>query len=164
VSTQNSSSRWPERLGGISVAWAVINIAVASCRGLGAYIGDLNGSEITLADFALPACSGVWAVVLLGAGVLTMRRRDSGRVLHVAYAVGLLILLVPELWVGADRILRHDYFARYEPPGRTFNKPAEWLVLGTVALVQCAWPVFCLVWFAPKKHSPDINAPEAPVA
>ncbi len=32
--------------------------------------------------------------------------------------------------------------------------------LGCAVVFGLGYPIFCLAWFAPKKHSPEIGAPE----
>ena len=94
-------------------------------------------------------------VVMLAAGLATLRRRPSGRVLHLVYAaltciqiaVGLVVLImaIPEVQASGSS----DPAARAGLVGGLIGD-----ILGTI--FGAVYPVFILIWFSRRKIRDEV--------
>src|SRR4051812_22540881 len=101
---------WPKVVGIISIVWASAWMLCGVC-GLASplFLGMMSNMvekdmgpmppamRPSLPQMALMAVGLAWAVLLLCAGIATVTRKPSGRVLHLAYAVGALIMVIPSI-------------------------------------------------------------------
>src|SRR5262249_4724297 len=110
------------------------------------------------AQIALMVIGMLWCILLLTAGITTVLRKGSGRTLHLVYAVGSILLTIPSLGLEAKKqMAMADWVAK--------NPDSEWakrnsstgavVALSIGGAMGLAYPVFCLVWFLSKKHSPE---------
>jgi hypothetical protein len=170
---------WPKVVGIISIVWASLGLTCGLC-GIGwilylptfgkqmeAQMGPMPPTMTPApAQMALMAVGMLWAILLLVSGIMTVSRKANGRTLHLVYAVGAILLTLPSLGLQVKQQMDMADWAAKNPDSKWAQQskagPAIGLSVG--AVMGFAYPIFCLAWFAPKKHSPDVNAPDAPVA
>src|SRR5215468_4835859 len=113
VSIPAEPAAWPKTLGTISIVWAGLNLACGVC---GMSMALLMGTFIkkaeeqlgpmpdvmkpTTAQLAVGFVSFIGPVVLLCAGIATVRRRPAGRPLHLVYAMISLVLTAIATVIG----------------------------------------------------------------
>jgi len=170
---------WPKVIGIISIVWAGLGLACGMCgfgwilylptfsKQMEAQMGPMPPTMTpSVAQMGLMVVGILWAFMLLSAGIATVRRKASGRTLHLAYAIGAILLTLPSLGLQVKQQMDTADWASKNPDSKWAQQskagPIAGLAVGSV--MGFAWPVFCLIWFGPRKHLPDVNAPDAPVA
>lgn len=163
--------RWPKVVGITSIVWGSIGVACGICGSVSWLMmpAMLKPAEErfgpapdvmrpTLVQQGLVALSLPLAVMLIVAGVSVLRRRATGRPLHLAYAglslpltllgtaAGVVQLLAQMEWVRNNG---DSPWAKQMNPAFGIGGLAMGLVLGA------AWPAFCLVWFGAMKKRPE---------
>lgn len=163
--------QWPKVVGILSIVWASLGMTCGLC-GIAALVfspmmmppemtKDLPPTmQIGVGQAAHMLVGMAHGVLLLFAGVLTLRRSMTGRTLHLVYAVTSFLLLAFGVWVQMKAQAEAKDWAVQNPdnpmakamtqPGADIgNKIGLWamIVLGTI------WPVFCLVWFGLVKRT-----------
>lgn len=101
-------------------------------------------------------------VILLVAGIMTVRRNPSGRTTHLVYAVLALPLVALGTWVQWQNGAAMEQWVR-ENPGSPFAKgyspTGQTIGLLFGVLMGAAWPVFCLIWFGAVKRTAESFGP-----
>ncbi len=108
----------------------------------------------------------IGAIIMLVAGIATLRRVASGRTLHLGYAAVSLIFTFVGL-AGA-----HMYQSRAtlflaahpdDPWSVFFNKQGSigmhFVQALGITCVSVIYPIFCIVWFGVMGKRPDVGAP-----
>jgi hypothetical protein len=175
----NEPPAWPKVVGIISIVWASLGLTCGLCfagwllylpmfaKKMEAQMGPMPPTMTpSPAQMALMVVGVLWAIFLLTAGIATVSRKASGRTLHLAYAIGAILLTLPSLGLQVKQQMDTADWASKNPDSKWAqqSKAGPMIGLSVGAVMGFAWPIFCLAWFAPKKHSPDVNAPDAPVA
>jgi hypothetical protein len=171
---------WPKVVGIISIVWGSLGLACGTCffgwilylptfsKQMEAQMGGPMPPAMTPspAQMGLMVVGLLWALVLLSAGIATVGRKASGRTLHLVYAIGAILLTLPSLGLSVKQQMEMADWASKNPTSKWAQQSKAGPIVGLSfgAVMGLGWPVFCLVWFAPKKRSPDVNAPDAPVA
>jgi hypothetical protein len=163
--------RWPRVVGTISIVWAALSL---TCGGLGLVYFMAMPWLLKMAEDKLgPAPSVmypagpiwvvtgiglIWSVLLLTAGVLTVRRNAGGRPLHLFWALSGCVLTGVSLYFNYKWQSGIAAWAA-ENPGSGWAKQAGGgrgmigLAIGVV--LGFWWPVFCAVWFGVFKTRAD---------
>jgi len=139
--------------------WAKVIGIISICFGGLGLLGGLWGLAFLFAPDAFPSSNvprQIWvlprailaagnAAILLSAGILTLRRRPSGRTLHLLYAVIAIILIL----MGIPFLI--DQLSAPAPAGMEKSAAIGYRVGMGVSLygtvVGLGYPGFLLVWF-----------------
>lgn len=168
--------KWPKVVGVISIVWGSLGLCCnALSLGSGAIMGKLLSSAASNMQGGMPpvithppalslvagGIGALWSVFLIVAGATTASRRPVGRAMHIAWAIGGLMLMVLGLYVQMK--VQNEIAAWMQAnPDAMFTQQQQKAgaigkVIGfAVAIVfGLAWPVFTLVWFGLVKRKPD---------
>jgi len=168
---------WPKVIGILSIAWACLGLTCLGCftawLSFGTYIlpPDMRSAPQPpgmgmsgTAAFQL-GTGFVMSVLLLTAGIQTLRRQLSGRTLHLVWALITIPLGAVGLYltwrqqIDAERWFQENpdsVFAKGYRPG----KGGQMAGLAFGAFIQYAWPLFILFWFgAVKRTKESFGAP-----
>jgi len=170
---------WPKVIGIISIVWSSLGMLCGGCMlGLG-YVGmsmmpaeqrsqfppNMLPSGALLGVAILGLLSGVLLII---AGVVTMRRNPLGGKLHIAYAVLAILLTAAQMYLQVGQQAELAQWAR-ENPDTMFGKQAQnpgqqigqTVGLAVGAIMGFGYPIFLLIWFAGVKRTPASWGPRA---
>lgn len=185
ITAPRKPPKWPLVVGTLSTIWAGLGITCAACGMIvmptlvaGMIKDQLGGAPLPpgyrLDPIAIifMAAGVMLAMILLGAGIATIRRNWAGRTLHLAWAV-LQTLMVPvSVWYQLNLQSQMKQWAidyPDNPIAKSMNTPGQSIgeAIGVAVglALGLAWPVFCLIWFALVKRTresmgADIERPE----
>jgi hypothetical protein len=164
---------WPKPVGIISLGWAAFGLA-CGLMGVGWYFAQsavMAGAEQQMGPtpdvMKMPATQmigaavgSMWALVLLAAGLATLRRNAAGRPLHIMYAIGGILLTIVSAYFGwtAQQAQMEWAAANASDPWAKQAMQGKGIglaVLGFFTVVGLAWPTFCLVWFGLMGKRPE---------
>lgn len=161
---------WPKVIGILSIVWASLGLLGGLCGVIGLVATpmlmasapgfDPNNMPPTMVMnplkiliFGLAFCmSGL----LLFAGIATVRRQESGRLAHLAWA-GLGLLMIPlQLWVQYGDVKAMEAWIAANPSSPFSKGGTAGIYIGLVAglVLGLPWPIFLLVWFGVIKNKP----------
>lgn len=159
---------WPKVVGIISICWASLGLGCMTC-GIGSlflFSGMLppevkDNPPPTMKFGTLQAIQTVLALVLgvllISAGVQTIRRQLAGRTLHLVWAAATLLGNVYGAYVGWVQQTEMSQWIRDNPSSpmaKGGDHPALGLAIVAVMIaVFSIWPVFCLIWFGLVKRT-----------
>jgi hypothetical protein len=168
--------RWPKVVGTISIVWASLGLVCGGCGvvWLMAMPSFMKGAEQKFGPFPqelLPnptqmlvmGVGFLWAILLRVAGITTVGRRGVGRPLHLVHACGALVLTVIgtvlqvkangdiAAWLAANPT--NEWAKQMNTPGSAIGRQVG-LFFGV--FLGFAWPLFCVVWFAPSKRGVEL--------
>lgn len=170
---------WPKVVGIISIVWASLGMLCNTCGVLGqAMQGAVvnmvppeqqeqikaqmaaGQSPLVLGSYVLGM---VLAIELLVAGIMTVRRRPIGRVLHLGYgAAG--VLLVALSTFASWGAMQSQLAAMQQSTNAAMKQQAAGMQAGMMAglafgvCLGLAYPIFCLVWFGIMGKRPETGA------
>lgn len=169
-------AQWPKVVGIISICWACFWLLCGGC-GLAWMVAApqfMAGAEKQFGepfpDVMKPSTAqGIMAavglivpIVLLIAGILTLRRRTTGRPMHITYAVLSFLNTAISAVVGVQQQLRIMDWAKH-------NQSSKWaqgqgagygiIFMAVFVALALAWPLFCVIWFGAMKRDPSADAP-----
>lgn len=172
---------WPKVVGTISIVWASLGLVCGGCGvvWLMAMPTFMKGAEQKFGPFPpellptppqmlLMGAGFFWAILLLVAGITAVTRRAVGRPLHLVHAMGAIILCVigtivqmkasgdMAAWIAANPT--NEWAKQMSTPGSEIGRKAG-MAFGI--FLGFAWPLFCLVWFAPSKRSVELARRDA---
>jgi len=173
---------WPKVIGIISIVWASLGLLCNSCTALSAVLTPVfmnmappqmqqqmqqqMASQNTLFNIVTGLLGVAMSVVLMYAGIQTMRYRWKGRMLHLVWA-GLSVVLgiggsifgygVMKQQVAAQlaQMQNDPNMAKMQPMIETM----AYATFGCVVLFSLAYPLFILVWFGLIKKRPEDMGP-----
>jgi hypothetical protein len=175
---------WPKVVGIISIVLASLGIPCSACISVGALGGSAMyewgrqqqikaghpdpGSmpapfQPTVVDIGSAALWLLGVVVLLVAGIMTVRRKSSGRPAHVVYGV---ISILGTLVYLSSSMMKAQAIANWiaQNPGHPFLKqpgigmsssPIGAVLMSALCLI---YPIFILIWFGPMGKRPEAGA------
>jgi hypothetical protein len=175
---------WPKVVGIISIVLAALGIPCSGCVSIGSLGGgalyEWGRQKQIAAKMPDPGempsvfqpgvldvlSAGIWflgVIVLLVAGIMTVRRKVSGRAAHLAYAavsiVGTLMYTVSAIMKSqavADWISHNPGHPFLKQPGAAFaGNPIGTIV---VSLLCLAYPIFIVIWFGAMGKRPEVGA------
>lgn len=155
---------WPRLVGILSIVWGSLGIVCGGCMTLSsAFMRNLlkmaeeqNGPapEAMITPPALVASMGFGTLVtilLLVAGITTLKRSITGRTLHLIYAVLSILNSVAGLWLSLEQ---HKAMAEWasQNAGNPYAANANMGGMNTMIAVvftaiAVAYPLFILIWF-----------------
>lgn len=170
---------WPKGIGITSIVLASLGLCCGVC-GVGMMFAQGSLMKMAPAEMGTPpdvmfaspgqmilAATGVpFSLVLLFAGIACMRRKASGRMLHLIYAIPSILLAVPGTWLAIQQI-------NAQAAWKAANSGDKWaqqmhpefgyfgVAIGL--LFSLAWPVFAAIWFGLMSKKPEVGAPESTV-
>lgn len=169
---------WPKVIGIISIVWGSLGTFCNACSlvmtvGMSSFMQGFmqqmpqaqqdqlkaqfaaQQSPLALGSVALGV---IVSAVLLGAGIMTLRRTALGRTLHLVY--GLLGLITVGIGIVVAWQVHQAVTAAAgntpQPPGAQFG------MVGGMIFGVCiggAYPLFSLVWFGAMGKRPEVGAP-----
>lgn len=169
---------WPRRLGIFSICWGSFWMLCGGCGlawvGFAPQLVEMQAKQLGedapavimpgMIEAATMLVGAAFDIVLIAAGVLTMRRRSAGRPLHLVYGItGVLVSLVA-LVNGVMKQLAASEWAAQNPTSKWADQagsPAGWVMIVFFTLVGLSYPIFCLVWFGLKGKRPEVGAEAA---
>ncbi len=162
--------QWPKAIGIVSIIWSGIGLTCLGCGVAGMAAGQAFMTDemraqsppmnFGLLDYGSMGASGLNAVVLLIAGILTLRRSISGRWLHLIYALVSLPMFGLGVWLTMGH--QHDqtlwYSQNPDSPGAKMMAGGSGgviksITLGVQIIFGLGYPVFLLIWFGLVKRS-----------
>lgn len=161
---------WPKVIGIISIVWGSLGLICNTCTlGATALMGSLvqmvppeqqaemqrqMQAQSGVANMAIAALGLVLSLVLIFAGVCTLRRQAIGRTLHLAYgAIGLVLTLVG---AGLGIVAANKLATGAADPAQAQQARVGGLVGAAFGgCLGMAYPLFCLVWFGFVKRTPE---------
>ncbi|MEK6703735.1 MAG: hypothetical protein AABZ53_15855 [Planctomycetota bacterium] len=161
--------QWPKAIGIVSIIWAGIGLTCLGCGVIGMTVGqNLMTEEMRaqsppmtfgLMQMIVMGLGGVNALLLLVAGIMTLRRMGVGRWLHLAYALASLPLFAVGMWYTLQQQdeQKQWYLEHPESPGAKMMSGSggslQLLLLVLQIVLSLGYPVFLLIWFGLVKRS-----------
>lgn len=162
--------KWPTVVGTVSIVWAGLSLLGGVCGivsmtfmpqflGASGEVGPLPPTmQFGPIDWLLMGLGTTNAVVLLIAGITTVMRNHTGRLLHIFY--GFLAFPLTGLgtffqWGKQAQMAQwiqdnpDSPFAQQVAAGETLQV----ILFALGLLLALAWPVFCLIWFGLVKRT-----------
>lgn len=170
---------WPKVIGIISIIWGSLGILCNTCAALGSLITPVFvnmvppeqreemqkqlAASMGLATVVVAVFGALIAILLIIAGIQTLKRQPAGRMLHLIYGVlGCLIALIGTAigWSNSQAQI-----AGMPPEAANVARMGNLFGLAIGVCVGIAYPIFCLVWFGlVKRNSSDMGvADQEPV-
>lgn len=163
--------KWPKVVGIISIVFAGVGLTCSGCGVVGmtlspqlagmagAQAGPLPPSmQFGAMQYVQVGVGVVLTLVLLAAGIATLRRRYTGRPLHLVYGVLTIPQLIWSIMTQLDVATKMNQWVAANPdsPFAQGHSPAGvWIGIGMTLLIGLPWPLFCLAWFGFVKTKPD---------
>jgi hypothetical protein len=165
------SPAWPKVIGILSLVWACLGLTCGACGVGWMLVGpalmppdmraqmppNLMGTPAMWVNMTL---SMINTVLLLVAGVVTLRRHAAGRLLHLGWAVIAIVLWGAGVYlqIGQQEALKQWAAQNPDTPfARQMNSLGSQIgqMAGMVigAIFGLAYPVFLLIWFGAVKRS-----------
>ena len=165
---------WTKPVGVLSIIWGSIGLI---CGGIGTGFAFLQPTMMSsvasqmqggVPDFMLQInplqvglgiAGAIWAVLNIVAGVLTVGRNYSGRLAHLIWAAGSILLIVASAKLQLDIQGQMADWMQANPDA-DFTKQQQMggpisRFIGIFLMIFFAiWPTFCLFWFGMVKRTP----------
>lgn len=165
---------WPKWIGGISIGFASLGLVCSVCgvgwMAFGASMMPPDPSGGPPPPFLNPSpliyvsagAGTLIALLLLGAGILTVTRQPAGRITHLVWVVLGIISGAFGMWVQMQMNAATKQWALDNPS----NPMAQGInaqgggglqeIIGytLAAVMSFGWPLFCGVWFGAIKTKP----------
>ncbi len=112
-------------------------------------------------QMALALLGLIGPVILLVAGILTLRRRASGRGAHLAFAILSIVLSLPGIYFSIQQQQRLKAWAHDNPDNKwaqQANSPFQSVGMACGVVLGLGWPLFCLGWFGAAGKRPEVGA------
>jgi hypothetical protein len=171
---------WPKTVGVISIVWGALGAACGACSVAGSLLSMLMaptggaagpGGQIppipevmkpTALQVAPTLVGAAWSVYLIVCGVVLLMRRPIARPMHLAYAVGSVLLTIVSTVISVQFQAAISQWAARNPGdfwAKYHNPMLSYILIGVFAVLGLCWPVFCLAWFGlVKQDSAEIAA------
>jgi hypothetical protein len=164
---------WPKPVGIISIVWGALGLTCGLCGlvGLSMMPAMMKGAEDQMGvmpDIMKPSplqmvamvAGFVPTIVLIVAGVLTVRRNFTGRLVHLIYVglaifiggIGIAMQIQQQMALSAWAAENPDnMWAKQQQQGGAF----AYIGIAFGVLLSFAWPLFCAIWFGFVKRRPE---------
>ena len=163
---------WPKVVGIISTVWGSIGVICNGCGVISAFAGPAMMNMVPpeqraqMAQQPQPGPLQILLYVLgiglsaflIASGVMTLKRRPVGRVMHLFYGVVAILLGIVSMIVGwgtfqtqMQAMANDPKQAAALPMARTMG----YVMFGFFGCIGFAYPIFCLIWFGALKRRPD---------
>ena len=117
-------------------------------KGMGAPMPDAFRPSSTM--WAFGAVGSLWLLVLLFAGLATLRHRDSGRGLHLLWAVVAVVLGCVSMVLQAKMLSGKRVWVEANPDsawGKQFSPVGEFIGTLVGMAISFSYPLFLIIWF-----------------
>lgn len=172
IMTEPDLPKWPKVIGIISIVLAGLGLGCGGCgvamlMGGSSFfmkmaeqqMGPIPAVMLPTLGQKVQGCLGVaWAVILLVAGIQTVRRRYAGRLLHLVYGLGTIPLFVWGVKLQLDTMAAIGQWSQANPgnPWAQQQSPmGQWIGLAIAVILSLPWPLFCIAWFGFIKRKPE---------
>lgn len=157
---------WPMVIGIISISWAALGLLCGvggifffswmnspsftemTAKQMGSPMPDvLRASSLQL---VLMGVGTAWAGVLLFAGITTLARKDTGRMLHLLYAAVAIVIAVAGLYLQAKQMSAVRTWADANPDNKWAQQQTpvgQFIGVCFAMFFSLAYPVFLALWF-----------------
>jgi len=104
----------------------------------------------------------IFQVLLIAAGIATVKRNASGRPMHLVYAIGFMITALvgsyaawewQAAYASTPEVVQWKAENAGNPSTRGMGQGPSAVQTSVNLGISCAWPIFCLFWFGPKGRS-----------
>ena len=168
---------WPKVVGIISIVWAALGLTCSGCGVVGLVMNSSMGPQmeqafrdqgetaplppsmqVTTGQYAQVVVGVLMALLLLFAGITTLARSSTGRMLHLAYGALSLPLAAWSVYITMQQMAAMDQYVQDYPDSMFAAQHNPAIYIGMLAfglVLGLAWPVFCLVWFGVIKTKPE---------
>lgn len=172
--------KWPKPVGITSIVFASLGLI---CNGCGVF-GSLASDQMykmaepqlgpapdvlkpTAAVTVISMLGFLWAILLLIAGILTLTRNYAGRLTHIVYSIGGILLISIGTYLQLEQQAAFKEWARQNPDSQwvlQVDNPIGMISMVVGILIGLSWPLFCLIWFGfIKKTREDFTGGVEPV-
>jgi hypothetical protein len=174
MSTPTEPAHWPKVVGIISICWAGLGMFCGAC-GLASMLmmSTLTASaekqlgpmpdvmKPNMPQTVMVVVSFIPTVLLLVAGIATLRRKPAGRGLHLVYAIIGLVIAVIATIINFKHQADVMAWAKANPSDKwapQAGSPLSLIPIVLGLLLSIAWPLFCMIWFgAIKRDAKDLD-------
>lgn len=168
------AATWPKTMGIVSILFAALGLTCNSCGVASPFLMSMVPEQpgfgpmpdVMKPAFSMVVLSGlgiVWSMLLLVAGIVTLRRERAGRMLHVVWAVGALITTIAGVAISVKVTQDQQAWkaANADSPWAKSMGSAglSYAFIGASVLITGFWPAFCALWFGLLKKDPAAAAP-----
>lgn len=171
--------KWPKVVGILSIIWASLGLLGGVCGVASLALTPMFMSSVPNFDpnnlpptmqmtplkIVLFAAGFGMSGLLLFAGIATLRRRDAGRMAHLVWACGGLMVLLLQLWVQFADVRPMEAWIAANPksPFAQGGTSGLYIGMGIAVVLGLPWPLFLLIWFGLAKNKPgamrELKAP-----
>jgi hypothetical protein len=163
--------QWPKVVGILSIVWASLGMTCGLCGIAGLVAAPMMMPPEAAKDLPPTMHMGIGqavhmfagishGVLLLVAGILTLRRSMTGRMLHLIYGLTSFVLLAFGVWLNLKLQAETKDWAVQNPDNpmaKAMSQPGSELgntiAVGAMIVFGTIWPLFCLVWFGLVKRT-----------
>jgi hypothetical protein len=158
--------KWPKVTGIISIVLASLGLVCGGC-GMGwlAFMptfmknvesqmgGPMPDAMMPgMGQLALMGVQLLWSVLLLVAGIATLKRNEAGKKLHVLYAIGAMLLGLLGLALQYQQLQTLNEWVAANPDNKWAiqqkqGQPFQYIGMCVGVVVGLGYPIFCIIWF-----------------
>ena len=171
--TMVNTPKWPKVVGIISIVFGSLGVLGSTCGGIGVAMVPVwedmmkevsegyplpPNMDIGPLYYVLIVLGLAFAILLLTAGVMTLKRQIAGRMLHLVY-VGLSIpVTILNIWLQMQEMSAMEAYIR-DNPGSPFaqggDQTVNLILFAFFTLLGIAWLAFLGIWFGVMKTKPS---------
>jgi hypothetical protein len=169
---------WPRVVGWISVGWASFWLLCGGCglTWLALMPRFMAGAEQQMGEpmpdvmkpgmpqLVIGAVSMISPILLMTAGVLTLRRNAAGRGMHLLYSFVALVILAVNAVFGIQQQLALMEWAKHNGSSKWAQRsggPTGLIITVCILTIGMVWPLFCMIWFGMvKRDNRDLRGTE----
>lgn len=161
---------WPKVVGIISIGWGCFGLTCLAC-GVGGLLLSSSMLPAEMRNQPLPptmqlsavqavlfAVGFVMSIILIAAGILTLRRSMAGRTLHLIWAVVSCLTVIVSIYLAWQQTLAMEQWLNDNPDSQFAKGPrvgrgASMAIAVGLNAIGLIWPAFCLIWFGAVKRT-----------
>lgn len=170
---------WPKAIGITSIVWGSLWLLCGACGSVWFVAAPqfMKMAEQQMGSPApqvmMPSAAQIVLTVfgtfvsglLVVAGVSTVRRKASGRILHLIFGVVSLIESPLAAVIGWQQQAAIQKWVQENPADKWAQQQQQGGAVGMIVLIimtviALIWPVFCVFWFGVLRKRPEEGAPD----
>ena len=161
---------WPKVIGILSIVWGGLGLTCLACGIGGILIGpammppEMREGPLPPSMRIAPWQAGMFAfgfilaILLIVAGVQTMRRNMAGRSLHMLWAAVSILLTLTNIYFGWRQVIEVEQWMRDNPTspfakGPQLSRGSSMALVFALNGIGLIWPTFLLIWFGLLKRT-----------
>lgn len=167
--------KWPTVVGIISIVWGSLGVICNGCGALSPIVGNAMVNMVppeqqdqlrqqmaagsSPVAVAISVLAVLMSVFLIAAGLMTLKRRGVGRVMHLGWASISILLGIAGGFLGWSAVQAQVQQMQGSNPQQAAAQQAG--AVGGMAIGVCfglLYPIFCLVWFGALGKRPEAGA------